>query len=237
MTVSYSSEIATSTSLTLLKLLFRRWRGSVFRLIWNDLLFFILLYYILQLSYSFKLLNEEQREIFRIFVNKSKTYTKEIRIEFLLGFFVSNVMSRWWIQYETIPWPYSIAVYVSTTIHGFDEMGRAFRRTIMRYVCLSLTMVFRVLSPRVTKRFPKMDDLVEAGLLNENELSIIELYEKKYPGLSKNWLPICWAASLASRARQDGRIKDDLALKTIIKELNRFRARCGVLMNYATISE
>lgn len=58
-----------------------------------------------------------------------------------------------------------------------------------------------------------------------------------YPfiGYSKNWLPICWAANVATRARADGRIKDDFALKTIIEELNKFRGRCGELLNYAMI--
>jgi bestrophin, other len=186
MTVTYTAEIATSTSTTLLKLLFQRWRGSVLRLLWRDMLLYITIHYVLQLSYTLHVLNDDQRAIFEIIAKKSKLYLKEIRIEFLLGFFIANVTARWWNQYETIPWPYSIAVYVSTTIHGFDEVGRALRRTIMRYVCLSLTMVFRVLSPRVKKRFPKMGDLVDAGLLNENELAIIEVFEKKYPGSYDN---------------------------------------------------
>lgn len=81
----------------------------------------------------------------------------------------------------TIPWPYSISVYVSSTLQGYDEVGRAMRRTILRYVNLSQVMVFRVLSPRVRKRFPKMDDLIDAGLINENELYILQDLDRKYP--------------------------------------------------------
>lgn len=46
------------------------------------------------------------------------------------------------------------------------------RRTIMRYVCLGLTMVFTNISPRVKKRFPTLDHFVEAGTydINGNEL-------------------------------------------------------------------
>ena len=54
----------------------------------------------------------------------------------------------------------------------------------MRYVNLSLVMVFRVLSPRVKKRFPRMDDLISAGLINENELIILQELEQKFPGKS-----------------------------------------------------
>lgn len=108
----------------------------------------------------------------------------------------------------SIPWPYATATYVSSLIGGYDEVGRALRRfvasslasanrrtyfyfyfsrTIMRYECLSLTMVFRAIAPRVQKRFPKMEDLVEAGLLMKSELTIIEELDVKFPGYNKSW--------------------------------------------------
>lgn len=37
------------------------------------------------------------------------------------------------------------------------------RRIVMRYVCLCLTMVLSNISPRVKKRFPTLQHLVEAG--------------------------------------------------------------------------
>lgn len=43
-----------------------------------------------------------------------------------------------------IPWPDSIAVFVSATIHGNDERGRLMRRTIVRYLPLSVTTNKRV---------------------------------------------------------------------------------------------
>lgn len=181
-------------------------------------------------------LSAENQKIFEALVEYSSRYGNYIPLSFVLGFFVSNVMTRWWNQYQTIPFPTSIAIYVSSTIHGYDEVGRAMRRTIMRYVCLSLTMVLRVLSPRLQKRFPKMADFVDVGLLHENELAIIEDMERKFPGYSKNFMPIVWAAGIVTRARKEGRINDDFAVKTIMKALNKFRSDCGVLMTYNTIS-
>lgn len=52
----------------------------------------------------------------------------------------------------------------------------------MRYACLSLTLVFRVLSPRVKSRFPKLKDLVRLGLLLNDELYMLEVLEEKFPG-------------------------------------------------------
>lgn len=45
-----------------------------------------------------------------------------------------------------------------------------------------------------------------------------------------------WAASIITRARKEGRIRDDFAVKTIIDELNKFRGQCGLLISYDTIS-
>ena len=194
-----------------------------------------MMYYCIHLVYVY-LLEGENKKLFESMVDYCQKQSDFIPLSFLLGFYVSTIMTRWWAQYTSIPWPTSIAVYVSSTLHGHDEVGRAMRRTIMRYVCLCLTMVLRVLSPRVKQRFLKLSDLVEAGLLNENELCIIEDLDKKFPGYSKNWLPIVWAASIVTKARLEGRIRDDFAVKTIIESLNNFRGSCGTVMSYNNIS-
>lgn len=61
------------------------------------------------------------------------------------------------------------------------------RRTIMRYVCLCVTMMFTMISPRVKKRFPSLEHFVEAGLLQESEKDIIASLNKKFPKYSKHW--------------------------------------------------
>lgn len=61
------------------------------------------------------------------------------------------------------------------------------RRTIMRYICLCVTMTFTMISPRVKKRFPTLDHFVEAGLLQVNERDIISELNSKFPKYSKHW--------------------------------------------------
>jgi hypothetical protein len=146
-------------------------------------------------------------------------------------------MKRWFSQVSMLPSPTRIAVFVTSTLHGNDEVARVMRRTIMRYVNLSLVMVFRVLSSRVRKRFPRMEDLVTAGFVTDGELEIMKILDQKYPDHCKNWLPICWATSICNRARTEGRIKDDFALQTLLQELNKFRESCAVLMDYHDVCE
>ncbi|XP_023174304.2 bestrophin-2 isoform X4 [Drosophila hydei] len=235
MTITYTGEVATCRGFGCFLKLLLRWRGSIYKLVWLDLLAFLTLYYLLNLVYRFAL-NEGQKETFEAIVAYCNSYRDLIPLSFVLGFYVSIVMTRWWNQYTSIPWPDPIAVFVSSNVHGQDERGRVMRRTIMRYVCLCLTMVLANVSPRVKKRFPGLNNLVEAGLLNENERTIIETMNKSFPRPSKHWLPIVWAASIITRARKEGRIRDDFAVKTIIDELNKFRGQCGLLISYDTIS-
>ncbi|KAM8704064.1 hypothetical protein ACLKA7_008642 [Drosophila subpalustris] len=235
MTITYTAEVATCRGFGCFLKLLLRWRGSIYKLVWLDLLAFLTLYYVLNLVYRFAL-NPGQKETFEAVVAYCNSYRDLIPLSFVLGFYVSIVMTRWWNQYTSIPWPDPIAVFVSSNVHGQDERGRVMRRTIMRYVCLCLTMVLTNVSPRVKKRFPGLNNLVEAGLLNENEKTIIETMNKAFPRPSKHWLPIVWAASIITRARKEGRIRDDFAVKTIIDELNKFRGQCGLLISYDTIS-
>ncbi|XP_066603701.1 bestrophin-2-like isoform X1 [Prorops nasuta] len=235
MTVTYTAEVASCRGLGCFLKLLLRWRASIYKLVWIDLALFLFIYYSLSGIYRL-LLDAEQKKIFESVVAYCNDYSDLIPLSFVLGFYVSIVMTRWWNQYIAIPWPDPIAVFVSATIHGNDERGRLMRRTIVRYVCVCLTLVLSNVSPKVKKRFPTLEHFVDAGLLLENELAIFQSLNAKFPKPSKHWLPIVWASSIVTRARKEGRIRDDFAVKTLIDELNKFRGLCGTLIHYDTIS-
>uniref|UniRef100_A0A8D8TBC3 Bestrophin homolog n=1 Tax=Cacopsylla melanoneura TaxID=428564 RepID=A0A8D8TBC3_9HEMI len=235
MTVTYTAEVASCKGFGCFLKLLARWKGSIYKLVWPDLMAYLTLYYALNLTYRYQL-NPDQKKIFESIVEYCDTYSNLIPLSFVLGFYISIIMTRWWDQYNNIPWPDATAVYVSSQVHGQDERGRMMRRTIMRYVCTCITMVLANISPRVKKRFPSLDHLVEGGLLLENEKNIIAGINEKFPGPPKHWMPIVWAASIVTRARKEGRVRDDFSVKSIIDELNRIRGQCGKLLGYDTVS-
>lgn len=82
---------------------------------------------------------------------------------FCVGFYVTVAFNRWWGQYTSFPLPDNLMMAVSGNVHGVDEWGRLLRRTLMRYANLSSVLILRSISPRVLRRFPTLDHLVEAG--------------------------------------------------------------------------
>uniref|UniRef100_W8C132 Bestrophin homolog n=1 Tax=Ceratitis capitata TaxID=7213 RepID=W8C132_CERCA len=233
MTVSYQAQVATSNFNCFLKLL-ARWRGSIYKIIWKDLAAFLVLYYSLSIMYRF-VMGPNQQRLFELLVHYCHSSSTLIPLSFVLGFYIAVVMQRWWTQYITVPWPDPLAVYVSTLFVGQDERGRIMRRTVMRYVCLCLTMIFTMVAPSVKKRFPTMDSLVDAGLLTENEKDVLIAMDEKSPKHRKHWVPLVWAASIVSRARKEGRIRDDVALKTIFDQLDTFRNKCAVILHFDSV--
>ncbi|XP_068241578.1 LOW QUALITY PROTEIN: uncharacterized protein [Palaemon carinicauda] len=234
MTVTYTHEVATCNKFgTFWKLLFR-WRGGIYNLVWPELFVYTILYYVFSIVYRF-LLDEPSKRTFEKVSQYCQYFTDLIPVSFVLGFYVSIVVQRWWNQYQTLPWPDSLALFISTSIHGQDERGRVMRRTIMRYCNLSVLFTFIMIAPGVKKRFPTRDHLVEAGFMTENEQKIFDDLDTKTPH-PKYWMPLVWAGSIVARARKEGRIRDDFAVKTIIDEINRFRGLCGGLLSYDWIS-
>ena len=49
-------------------------------------------------------------------------------------------------------------------------------------------------------------------------------------------IPLVWAARIISLARKECKIRDDVAVKTILDEINAIRKKCGILLSYDTIS-
>lgn len=73
------------------------------------------------------------------------------------------VVTRWWSQYENVPWPDRLMNLVSSFVEGKDEQGRMLRRTLIRYANLGSVLILRSVSAAVYKRFPSSQHLVKAG--------------------------------------------------------------------------
>ncbi|KAM3870328.1 bestrophin-4 [Diretmus argenteus] len=231
MTVTYSRRVADARLGTFSHLLLR-WKGSIYKLLYRELIIFTVLYYSFSVVYRF-VLNDDQKRQFEKLAIYCDRYAELIPVSFVLGFYVTLVVSRWWGQFESVPWPDRLTALVGGHIRGADEAARLTRRTLMRYANLSGVLIYRSVSTAVYKRFPTMEHLVQAGLMTAEELRHLEDLPSPH---NKFWVPCMWFVSLALRARTEGRINNDVALTAILAELNSLRTKCMKLYGYDWIS-
>ncbi|EFN62196.1 Bestrophin-1, partial [Camponotus floridanus] len=142
---------------------FCRWRGSVYKLIWRELLAYLFFYYLINFTYRY-VLNDQQRVIFEKIRYYFGNSSESIPMSFVLGFYVSLVVKRWWEQYKLLPWPDNLALFISAAIPGNDERGRLMRRNIVRYAVLAYVITLQRISLRVKRRFPTLQHMVDLFL-------------------------------------------------------------------------
>ncbi|XP_050549174.1 bestrophin-4-like [Daktulosphaira vitifoliae] len=232
MTVSYQSKVASSSHAGFTKLLFL-WRGSLYQVLYRELIIFMIAFGTLSAIYR-NVFNERQKEDFERMVSYCDAFITQLPLSFILGFYVTYVAKRWWKQYLAIPWPDKAMHIISLYIDGNDEQGRLIRRSLMRYLILTLIMVLRSISSSVKKRFPTLDHVVESGFMTEDEMEIFQ----SLPHIEFNtyWIPCTWFTHLLKEARKANRIDDPQGMKLIMEEFNDFRSKCGLLWSYDWIS-
>ncbi|XP_061472709.1 bestrophin-2 isoform X2 [Rhineura floridana] len=231
MTVTYTARVANARFGGFYKLL-TLWRGSIYKLLYKEFLVFSASYLGLSLTYRF-VLSENQKRDFEKVVIYCDNYANLIPVSFVLGFYVTLVVNRWWSQYTCMPMPDRLMCAISGNVHGPDEKGRLYRRTLMRYCSLSAVLILRSVSIAVFKRFPTIDHVVEAGFMTREER---KKYENLNTSYNRYWVPCVWFTNLAAEARKEGRIRDNGALKLLMEELNVFRGNCSMLYHYDWIS-
>ncbi|XP_075857938.1 bestrophin-1 isoform X1 [Microcebus murinus] len=231
MTITYTSQVA-NARLGCFSRLLLCWRGSIYKLLYGEFLIFLICYYTIRFLYRLAL-TEEQQLLFEKLTLYCDSYIQLIPISFVLGFYVTLVVTRWWNQYENLPWPDRLMSLVSGFVEGKDEHGRLLRRTLIRYANLGNVLILRSISTAVYKRFPSLQHLVQAGFMTPVEH---KRFEKLSLPHNMFWVPWVWFANLTMKAWLDGRIRDSILLQSLLNEMNTLRTQCGHLYAYDWIS-
>ncbi|CAG0922804.1 unnamed protein product [Notodromas monacha] len=199
------------------------WRGSVYKLVWQNLAIWLALYYIIALWYR-QGMGVHWRPKFEYICRYCDKYIDLIPLSFVLGFYVNLVIGRWWTMWDLLPWPDNAAFYVASSFPGSDEKSRILRRTVVRYINCSSVHTKCLLSQRVRRRFPTMEHFVSAGLLTEPERKIIETLSEKHKKLY--YVPLLWATLIMTRAKED-KLVSELQWKSCVDMIVDYRNRCS----------
>jgi len=237
MTVTYIQHVHTAGKVGAFLRLLTIWRGSVFSGIWRDLLLYCCLYAGISAGYRLGLSQDESHkqnfERMCVYFARGGDY---IPLSFILGFYVTQVVNRWWLQFRTIPWSDRLAFALITYLPGNGREARL-RKRVIRLASLSNILALRRMSTGIARRFPSYKHLQEAGLLTEAELRrlerVLEGAEEEY---QVTWLPIQWALSLLRRARDEGLLSSDLYFTKLEERLEDLAVKNRELLLYGWVN-
>jgi len=239
MTVNYLDQVATvGFSLSLLK----QWKGSIQKAIWEDLIIFLGMFFTISISYRCIITRESivdpgYKEWFDSLCIYCRESRKLIPISFLLGFYVTMVVQRWWEQLQLLATPDSFAIRLASYIPGSGP-AREVRRTLVRWSCLSTVLTLRKVSENVLQRFPEYSHLVEAGMLTKHEETKLKILDKKTNGIYSNQMhPIKWSQIMLRMAFQKGLIvgNNDSLLTTLSSDCTDIYDKNFELLRYSEV--
>ncbi|CAP20517.2 Protein CBG23750 [Caenorhabditis briggsae] len=227
MTYNYHYDLATSQRKVILKLFFK-WKGSLWKAIYQDLFIWCFLYALVSVIYRYAW-DRSQQDTFERFMQFCNRRLDYIPINFMLGFFVTTVINRWMTQFANLGMIDNIALFTSMYLSGNDERGRILRRSIVRFCVMSQTMVFRDIHIGVRKRFPSLETMVAAGIMTSADLKKYNEVESRY---AKYWLGFNWSFNLLNEARREGRIESSYTQNAIAEEIRTFRSGLSLIWTY-----
>lgn len=234
MTVTYTPVVATASNYCMFWKAMKIYRGSVYKIVWRDLLFFIVIYLTVQFT-NIYVFSKSQQFAFKRMRDSFYIKRKYIPMHFVLGFFVLLVVDRWRFVHQSIPSADTFSLLLNAAITSNSEKSRLMRRATVRYVIASYIINLRTLSLKMRNRFPTFESIVSLGILLKNEEEILEKIEEKTL-VTTYVIPLVWATNIINRARKEGFINNDCIVQDLLTELGHYRRKLGDLLCYDLVS-
>ena len=93
------------------------WGGSCYKLIWYQISVWLFCYTFLSVLYRNVLYTyPRHRQMFEMICIYAEKFSGLVPITFITGFYVTQVVNRWWDQFMSLPWPDHLALKLVTNI-------------------------------------------------------------------------------------------------------------------------
>ena len=89
--------------------------------VWHDFAIFLITYLSISVLYRGILVAydfREQRQTFELLCIYADRFSSSIPLSFLTGFYVTQVVNRWWEQFMALPWPDQLAFKLLAFVPG-----------------------------------------------------------------------------------------------------------------------
>ena len=199
---------------------FKEWKYGIFGVTWKPVVFFLVVYWTFQILYQCNVFRSKSPECekgdltqiepeeeaakcnrawhdwvadMKVHENVATRY-----LTFILGFYVGQMIKRWWDQVKSLPNIDNItncmAGFIQLEFHDkeVDEEGNEkvreaaldLRKKIARYCLLSWTLCLSSLSRPLGSKFNDEEPYLQKGLITDSEMKIIKVWVKSYRPVS-----------------------------------------------------
>lgn len=235
MTVRYNS-IGYTRPFGFARLIFR-WHGSIWKAIWLELAIWLGLYYFISFAYRLSWVSvatdsPSSKVTFEHMVLDWNTNNTIVPVTFVLGFYTSIMFTRWWAQFQSIPWIDPLAQALNISFKD-DPSSLLMKRSIVRWINLAACLVYQDASTRIKKVYPDLSSLVRLGVLTQEEKA--ELTESPHD-THQFFLPYSWCHALINKAQDKNMIRSDIHVRLIFDQLEVQRRGHGNILGYGWVA-
>jgi len=208
-----------------------RWQGSIYKILWKEVLIYFLSYILLGVIYKF-VLDGDAKASFEMVALCCAKYADSIPVVLMLGFFTGTVMQRWWAVYNTIPGTAKIITLATFYMKRSHADISKWLRTLTRYIILAWMLGMRNTCQPLRKKFPDLEAIEEAGYLLKHEKEILYRVEAQ-DGASKMCLQVTnWALLLIREGRDAGYFENPSDATRLFEPVLAFKKSCSSVLKF-----
>jgi len=177
------------------------WMRSLPAHIGRELLLYLFLFYVIHLFFRVGMNDQQQLEFtgLAVYFSKNLSYLAKDMV-FLLGFFVKQIVARWWSTWEAVPLPDPLSLICHSIVEKTPK-GKRWAARINRYCLLSYVLCLRRISRALQRMFPSDQSLTDCGLIQQKELEYLRSEDRDLGRVW--WLPLSWCMTLIKKTKEE----------------------------------
>uniref|UniRef100_A0A8R1HQI9 Bestrophin homolog n=1 Tax=Caenorhabditis japonica TaxID=281687 RepID=A0A8R1HQI9_CAEJA len=203
MSVNYSLDAATASAFAIFIILFRL-KGSLWKLIWREMLGWTVLIVFLYMVYVNLLKGSEYEPYYKLLIDMTKDVPTDGTLTFLLSYMTYNSLTRWQDTFKCLAWPENVAFL-------YKQYCNKKAMTEHEAKCLNRSVARDEVN------------LLKSSRLNANS---------PHYWVPIDWIVVLIRSRYKSGRHAKDSIMTEVQYKTFITEINKLRGRTGDVLSY-----
>ncbi|XP_032779514.2 bestrophin-4 isoform X2 [Daphnia magna] len=211
-----------------------RWKGSIYKLVWRNLLLYYALYYMLTILHKF-ILDEDGQKTFVALAKYCSRNENSFNFMIMLGFFTSTAMQRLFSMQTMMPGTAKVIGCFTLAIKPNMPEGPFIVEQFARWTVIAWILTFRLVSKPLRDLYPDMFSLQTAGILRDKERLILERVEADAENSTPRPLvAIDWMLLLLKETSTHNRFAEKSSHLKLVEAVLAFKKSCGNTIKFGT---